>query len=80
MEVLAGLSSPCNGSGAMGLWQREEESMGVDAQALFGAAASGQKGEQQAHCAPTSVLPFPPGQCCWDAKELPDHLWLRRAL
>ena len=52
------LSPPCNGSGARDLWQREEESMVVDAHALFGPAASGQQGEQQAHCAPKSALPL----------------------
>ena len=53
------LSPPCNGSGARSLWQREEESMGVDVHALFGSAASGQQGEKGAHCAPRSALPFP---------------------
>ena len=31
----------------------------MDAQALFGPAASGQQGEQEAHCAPRSALPLP---------------------
>ena len=53
------LSPPCNGSGARGLWQREEESIGVDAHALFGPAAAGQQGEKEAHCASRSALPFP---------------------
>ena len=52
------LSPPCNGSGARGLWQREGESMGVDAHALFGPEAAGQQGEKEAHCVPRSALPF----------------------
>ena len=31
----------------------------MDGQALYGPAASGQQGEQQAHCAPKSDLPLP---------------------
>ena len=53
------LSPPCNGSGARGLWQREEESMGVDAHTLFGPAASGQQGEKEAHCALSVLLELP---------------------
>ena len=30
----------------------------MDGQALFGPAASGQQGEQQAHCVPKSALPL----------------------
>ena len=54
-----GLSPHCSNPGNRVLWQREEGRNGVDGQALFGPAASGQQGEQQAHCAPKSALPLP---------------------
>ena len=54
-----GLSPHCSSPGNRALWQREEGRNGVDGQDLLGPAASGQQGEQQAHCAPKSDLPLP---------------------
>ena len=54
-----GLSPPCSNPGNRALWQREEGRNGVDGQALFSPAASGQQGEQQAHCVPKLALPLP---------------------
>ena len=50
------LSPHCRSPGNRALWQREEGRKQVNGQALFGPAASGQQGEQQAHCAPRSAL------------------------
>ena len=36
----------------------EEGRNGVDGQAVFGQASTGQQGQQQAHCAPKSALPL----------------------
>ena len=45
------------------------------------AAASGQQGEQEAQCSPRSALPLPTRLVLLGlAKELPENLWLRRAL
>ena len=49
----------CSSPGARALWQREEGRNGVDDQALFGPASTGQQGEQEAHCAPKLALPLP---------------------
>ena len=54
-----GLSPHCKVLELRGPRQREETSMGLDAQDLFGPAASGQQGEQEAQCAPRSALPLP---------------------
>ena len=44
-------------------------------------AASGQQGEQEAHCSPRSALPLStPLVLLGLAKELPENFWLRRAL
>ena len=57
--MLPGAVSLCNGPGARALGQKEEGRKGMDGQALFGPAASGQQGEQEAHCAPRLALPLP---------------------
>ena len=70
-----GLSPHCNVPGGRAFWQREEGSNGVDAQAVFAPAASGEQGEQEAHCDPRSALPLPtqaellglPGSCLTDS-------------
>ena len=50
-------------------------------QALFVPAASGQQGEQEAQCSPRSALPRHTRLVLLGlAKELPENLWLRRAL
>ena len=54
-----GLSPHCSNPGNRALWQREEGTNGIDDQSLFGPAASGQQGEQQAHYVPKSALPLP---------------------
>ena len=65
----------------MALWQSEEGRNMVDGQALFVPAASGQQGEQEAQCSPRSALPLPTRLVLLGlAKELPENLWLRRAL
>ena len=53
-----GLSPHCRGVEGGRLCQREGGSKGADAEALAGPAASGQQGEQEAHCAPRSALPL----------------------
>ena len=63
------------------LRQSEEGRNGVDGQALFVPAALGQQGEQEAQCSPRSALPLPTRLVLLGlAKELPENLWLRRAL
>ena len=51
-----GLSPQGNAAGARALLQTEGGSKGVDAETLFGLAASGQHGGKEAHCAPRSAL------------------------
>ena len=48
---------------------------------LFFPAASGQQAEQEAQCSPRSAQPLPTRLVLLGlAKELPQNLWLRRAL
>ena len=58
-EVPNGAVSTLQHPANRAFWQREEGRNRVDGQGLFGPAASGQQGEQQAHCAPKSALPLP---------------------
>ena len=65
----------------MTLWQSEQVRNGVDGQALFVPAASGQQEEQQAQFSPRSALPLPTRLVLLGlAKELIENLWFRRAL
>ena len=75
------LSPHCSSPGNRALWQSEQGRNGVDGQALLVPAASGQQGEQEAHCSPRSALPLPTRLVLLGlAKELPENLLLRRAL
>ena len=79
--MLKGLSPHCSSPGNRALWQREEGRNGVYSQAVFFPAASGQQGDQEAQCSPRSALPLPTRLVLLGlAKELPENLWLRRAL
>ena len=66
--MLKGLSPDCSSPGNTALWQREEGRNGVDSQALFVPAASGQEGEQEASVPLGRLCPFPP---CWCYLGLP---------
>ena len=75
------LSPHCSSPGNRALWQSEEGRNRVDVQALFVPEASGQQGEQEAQCSRRSALPRPTLLVLIGlAKELPENLWLRRAL
>ena len=79
--MLKWLSPHCSSPGNTALRQREEVRNGVDSQALFVPAASGQQEDQEAQCSPRSALPLPTRLVLLElAKELPENLWLRRAL
>ena len=79
--MLKGAVSTLQQPREQGPWQSEEGRNGVDGQALFVPAASVQQGEQEAQCSPRSALPLPT-RCVLLVlpKEMPQNLWLRRAL
>ena len=79
--MLKGAVSTLQHPREQGPLESEEGRNGVDGQALFVPAASGQEGEQEAQCSPRSALPVPTRLVLLGlANELPENLWLRRAL